>query len=89
MIGLGETDEEVIEAMRDLREAGVEILTVGQYLRPTKKQLEVEEYSSMERFKLFEEKGYEIGFSFVASGPLVRTSYRAAEGYIKMRDKHD
>ena len=89
MIGLGETDEEVIEAMRDLKEAGVEILTVGQYLRPTKKQLEVKEYSSMERFKFFEEKGYEMGFSFVASGPLVRTSYRAAEGYIKMRDKHD
>ncbi len=89
MIGLGETDEEVIETMNDLRGAGVEILTVGQYLRPTKKQLEVKEYSSMDRFKFFEKKGYEIGFSFVASGPLVRTSYRAAEGYIKMRDKHD
>ena len=89
MIGLGETDEEVIETMNDLRGAGVEILTVGQYLRPTKKQLEVKEYSSMDRFKFFEKKGYETGFSFVASGPLVRTSYRAAEGYIKMRDKHD
>ena len=89
MIGLGETDEEVIEAMKDLRQSGVEILTVGQYLRPSKKQLEVKEYSPIERFKSFEDKGYDMGFSFVASGPLVRTSYRAAEGYIKMRDKHD
>lgn len=89
MIGLGETDGEVIDAMKDLRNAGVEILTVGQYLRPSKKQLEVKEYSSMERFKSFEEKGYELGFSFVASGPLVRTSYRAAEGFIKMRGKND
>jgi len=87
MVGLGETDEEVEETMMDLRNAGVEILTVGQYLRPTKKQLEVVEYSPMSRFKHFEEAGYKMGFSFVASGPLVRTSYRAAEGYIKMRDK--
>ena len=89
MVGLGETDEEVENTMKDLRNTGVEILTVGQYLRPTKKQLEVKEYSPMSRFKHFEEIGYEMGFSFVASGPLVRTSYRAAEGYIKMRDKHD
>jgi len=87
MVGLGETDEEVEETMMDLRNAGVEILTVGQYLRPTKKQLAVVEYSPMSRFKHFEEAGYKMGFSFVASGPLVRTSYRAAEGYIKMRDK--
>ncbi len=89
MIGLGETDEEVLETMKDLRSAGVDILTIGQYLRPTKKQLEVKEYSSMERFKFFEEKGYENGFSYVASGPLVRTSYKAAEAYIKMSDKND
>ncbi len=89
MIGLGETDSEVLDTMKDLRNAGVDILTVGQYLRPTKKQLAVIEYSSMGRFKFLEEKGYEMGFSFVASGPLVRTSYKAAEGYIKMRDKYD
>ncbi len=89
MIGLGETDREVLETMKDLRSAGVDILTIGQYLRPTKKQLEVKEYSSMERFKFFEEKGYENGFSYVASGPLVRTSYKAAEAYIKMSDKND
>ncbi len=83
MIGLGETDDEVLETMRDLRNVGVNILTVGQYLRPTKKQLEVVEYSSMERFKFFEEKGYEYGFDYVASGPLVRTSYKAAEAYVK------
>ena len=74
MVGLGETDEEVEETMMDLRNAGVEILTVGQYLRPTKKQLAVVEYSPMSRFKHFEEAGYKMGFSFVASGPLVRTS---------------
>ncbi len=83
MIGLGETDDEVLETMRDLRNSGVNILTVGQYLRPTKKQLEVVEYCSMDRFRFFEEKGYEYGFDYVASGPLVRTSYKAAEAYIK------
>ncbi|MEM0139998.1 MAG: lipoyl synthase [Ferroplasma sp.] len=89
MIGLGETDDEVLDTMGDLRKAGVDILTVGQYLRPSKKQLAVVEYSPMERFKFFEKKGYEAGFSFVASGPLVRTSYKAAEGYIKMRGIND
>jgi len=89
MVGLGETDNEVIETMKNLRKSGVNILTIGQYLRPTKKQLEVKEYSSMERFKFFEEKGYENGFSYVASGPLVRTSYKAAEAYIKIGDKND
>ncbi len=85
MLGLGETDEEVIEAMNDLRNAGVDILTIGQYLRPSKMQIPVVEYSSMDRFKALEKKGYELGFSFVASGPLVRTSYRAAEAWIMRR----
>ncbi|WP_337860594.1 lipoyl synthase [Ferroplasma sp.] len=89
MVGLGETDIEVEKTMKDLRNAGVDILTIGQYLRPTKKQLEVKEYSPMSRFKYFEEAGYKMGFSFVASGPLVRTSYKAAEGYVKMRGKYD
>ncbi len=89
MLGLGETDDEVIETLRDLHDAGVEIVTIGQYLRPTKKQLEVVEYCSMDRFKMLEEKAYEIGFSFVASGPLVRTSYKAAEAFIKGGFKND
>ncbi|MCL4451753.1 MAG: lipoyl synthase [Candidatus Thermoplasmatota archaeon] len=85
MLGLGETDEEVAETFMDLRKAGVDIVTLGQYLRPSRMQLEVVEYSPMSRFKMFESMGYEMGFQFVASGPLVRSSYRAAEAWIKRR----
>lgn len=79
MVGLGESDEEVIETMKDLRSVDVSILTVGQYLRPSKEQLPVIEYSRPRRFERFREIGYGLGFQFVASGPLVRTSYKAAE----------
>ena len=89
MLGLGEKDEEVIEAMRDLRNAGVDIITIGQYLRPSRKQMEVVEYCSSERFASFEKTGFKMGFSFVASGPLVRTSYRAAEAWAKGRFLND
>ena len=89
MLGLGEKDEEVIEAMRDLRNAGVDIITIGQYLRPSRKQMEVVEYCSSERFSSFEKTGFKMGFSFVASGPLVRTSYRAAEAWAKGRFLND
>ncbi|MHB8360504.1 MAG: lipoyl synthase [Thermoplasmataceae archaeon] len=85
MLGHGETDQEVEQSMNDLRDAGVDILTIGQYLRPSKKQIEVTEYCSMERFKMFEKMGYKKGFSFVASGPLVRTSYKAAEAWASRR----
>ena len=85
MLGLGETDEEVAESFMDLRKAGVDIVTLGQYLRPSRMQLEVVEYSPMSRFKMFESMGYDMGFQFVASGPLVRSSYRAAEAWIKRR----
>ena len=85
MLGHGETDEEVLSTMNDLRDAGVDVLTVGQYLRPSKMQIEVFEYCTSERFKKFEAMGYELGFSFVASGPLVRTSYRAAEAWTRRR----
>ncbi|MHB1507236.1 MAG: lipoyl synthase [Cuniculiplasma sp.] len=81
MLGHGETDKEVFEAMDDLLDARVDILTVGQYLRPSKKQLPVTEYNSMERFRNIEIVGKEKGFKFVASGPLVRTSYRAFEAW--------
>ena len=89
MIGLGERDDEVIETMKDLRDAGVDILTIGQYLRPSRKQMEVVEYCSSERFASFEKTGIKMGFSFVASGPLVRTSYRAAEAWAKGRFLND
>ncbi|MHB1888380.1 MAG: lipoyl synthase [Thermoplasmataceae archaeon] len=85
MLGHGELDREVEKTMDDLRGAGVDILTIGQYLRPSRKQIEVTEYCSKERFKMFENIGYEKGFSFVASGPLVRTSYRAAEAWASRR----
>ncbi len=85
MLGLGETDDEVMETMADAHGAGVDILTIGQYLRPSRLQVEVADYSSVARFKKFEKLGYEMGFSFVASGPLVRTSYRAAEAWAQRR----
>lgn len=83
MIGLGEKDDEIVEAMKDIKDVGCEILTIGQYLRPTRKNLPVEKYYTPEEFKKFEETGYEIGFKFVASGVFVRSSYKAKEGYLK------
>ena len=83
MLGLGEKDEEVIKAMRDLRSVGVDILTIGQYLQPTKHHLPVVEYVTPEKFEWFKEIGVKLGFLYVASGPLVRSSYRAGEYFIK------
>ncbi|MGP6294279.1 lipoyl synthase [Caldiplasma sukawensis] len=83
MLGHGETEEEVEEAMDDLRKVGVDILTIGQYLRPSKKQLPVTEYKSAEVYKQLYITGKRKGFKFVASGPLVRTSYRAFEAWIE------
>ena len=83
MVGLGETEAEVEEAMRDLRGAGVEILTLGQYLRPSAWHLPVVEYLSPERFRAYQEAGRRHGFRYVASGPLVRSSYRAGELFLK------
>jgi len=77
MLGLGETDEEVLETMEDLRAARVDILTIGQYLQPTPKHAPVIEFVTPEKFKFYEEKGLEMGFRFVESGPLVRSSYHA------------
>jgi lipoic acid synthetase len=77
MLGLGETKEEVIEAMRELREADVDIITLGQYLQPTKRHLPVVEFITPEVFKELKEIGLEMGFKFVESGPLVRSSYHA------------
>ncbi|NIK72913.1 lipoic acid synthetase [Thermonema lapsum] len=77
MVGLGETDEEVFEIMDDLLECGVDILTIGQYLQPTKMHLEVVEYVHPDKFKMYEEVGLKKGFKYVESGPLVRSSYHA------------
>lgn len=83
MVGLGETVEEMKETMRDLRDAGVDALTVGQYLRPTLKHLPVREFVVPERFVAYERMARGMGFGMVASGPLVRSSYRAGELYLE------
>jgi lipoyl synthase len=82
MVGLGEREDEVLEAMVDLRGARVDIVTVGQYLRPTPKHAAVERYVTPEEFARYERAGREMGFQFVASGPLVRSSYHAAEAFV-------
>ncbi|KGQ22789.2 lipoyl synthase [Thermus filiformis] len=87
MLGLGEREEEVLEAMRDLRAVGVDILTLGQYLRPTPAHLPVERYVTPEEFKKYEAWGYEMGFREVFSGPLVRSSYRADRVFLEAKAK--
>jgi lipoic acid synthetase len=77
MVGLGETEEEVNEILDDLKAVGVDVVTIGQYLQPTKMHLEVAEFITPETFKKYEELGYAKGFNFVESGPLVRSSYHA------------
>ena len=82
-IGHGETEAEVIEAMLLLRELDVDFLTLGQYLRPSENHLEVKEFVHPEVFARYEERGKAMGFKYVASGPLVRSSYKAGEYYIR------
>ena len=77
MLGLGETEEEVLETMDDLVKAGVSIMTLGQYLQPTKKHLEVVEFITPEKFNYYKEIGLKKGLKYVESGPLVRSSYHA------------
>jgi lipoic acid synthetase len=86
MVGLGETEEEVIEVMKDLRDIDCDMMTIGQYLRPSHKHIEVAEYVTPEQFKRYEEIGYKLGFKHVASGPLVRSSYHADVGLSLARD---
>ncbi|CAH0721400.1 unnamed protein product, partial [Brenthis ino] len=82
MLGLGETDEQVEQTMRDLKSVGVDCLTLGQYMQPTKRHLKVHEYVTPAKFKEWEDLGNEMGFLYTASGPLVRSSYRAGEFFI-------
>ena len=79
MVGLGETDEEVLEVMKDLREFGVSMLTIGQYLAPNKYHIPVKRYVSPETFSWFAEKAKEMGFLSYFSRPLIRSSYGALE----------
>jgi lipoic acid synthetase len=77
MVGLGETVEEVFAVMRDLRDARVDIVTIGQYLRPTAKHLPVQRYYTPEEYAAFREEGRRLGIGHVEAGPLVRSSYHA------------
>jgi lipoic acid synthetase len=83
MLGLGETAEELTEAFSDLRRHEVDVLTLGQYLRPSMKHLPVERYYSPEEFKNLEEEARNAGFLYAASGPMVRSSYKAAELFLE------
>lgn len=83
MLGLGETDEQVRATMSDLRHAGVGVVTLGQYLQPTPQHLPVSEYVHPDKFDEWAAVGRELGFLYVASGPLVRSSYRAGEFFVK------
>ena len=83
MLGLGETEDEVLTTMKDLRDAGVSVLTFGQYLRPTDWHLPVERWITPEEFDDWRKAGEEMGFAYVASGPLVRSSYKAGEYFIE------
>ena len=77
MVGLGESDEEVVEAMREIRRAGVDMITLGQYLQPSYKHLAVDRFPEPTQFADWDRIARELGFRAVASGPLVRSSYRA------------
>ncbi|XP_028902608.1 lipoyl synthase, mitochondrial [Ornithorhynchus anatinus] len=83
MLGLGETDEQVYSTLKALREADVDCLTLGQYMQPTRRHLKVEEYITPAKFKHWEKVGEELGFHYTASGPLVRSSYKAGEFFLK------
>ena len=83
MLGFGESKKEVLQTMNDLRGVGVDFFTLGQYLRPTKHQLEVNEYVLPSVFDFYRDEGLKMGFRYVASGPLVRSSYKAAEFFLR------
>jgi len=91
MVGMGETVEEVLTVMADLREVDVDILTVGQYLQPTRRHLPIARYYTPEEFELFRERGLEMGFRWVESGPLVRSSFHAEAqmGLLRKGDRGD
>ena len=85
MLGVGEKPEEILKSFWDLRRIGVDILTLGQYLQPSPRHLPVVDYVAPERFDEYRRWGEKVGFAFVASGPLVRSSYRAGEHFLKSR----
>ncbi|KAF2716642.1 Lipoyl synthase [Polychaeton citri CBS 116435] len=93
MLGFGETDAQIEQTLKDLRAVDVDVVTFGQYMRPTKKHMKVEEYVSPARFEMWRQRALDLGFLYCASGPLVRSSYKAGEAFIenvlKKRAKHN
>jgi lipoyl synthase len=91
MLGLGETEEDVMTTLQDLRAIDVDVVTFGQYLQPTKRHLPVKQYVTPEDFDKWQEKAEAMGFKYVASGPLVRSSYKAGEFFLKnyLREQKD
>lgn len=83
MLGLGETDDQVLQTLRDLRQANCDVVTFGQYMRPTKRHMKVVEYINPQKFDYWKERALEMGFLYCASGPLVRSSYKAGEAFIE------
>jgi len=83
MLGLGETEEELWETLRELRKVDVDVVTFGQYMRPTKRHINVERYVTPEEFELWRQRAMDMGFLYCASGPLVRSSYKAGEAFIE------
>ena len=83
MLGLGETKEEVVETMQNLRDSYVDVITIGQYLQPSKKHLQVQRFVHPDEFKDLREIGYQMGFDYVESGPLVRSSYHSEKHVIQ------
>lgn len=83
MLGFGETDDQIRQTLKDLREVGCDVVTFGQYMRPTKRHMKVVEYVTPEKFDYWRDVALEMGFLYVASGPLVRSSYKAGEAFIE------
>lgn len=83
MLGVGETDEQLEDALRKLRAVNVDVVTFGQYMRPTKRHMAVHEYVTPDRFELWRQRALDMGFLYCASGPLVRSSYKAGEAFIE------
>ncbi|KAI1405208.1 Lipoyl synthase [Hypoxylon fuscum] len=83
MLGLGEQEQELMDALKELRSVDVDVVTFGQYMRPTKRHLQVEKYVTPEEFEMWRQRALDMGFLYVASGPLVRSSYKAGEAFIE------
>ncbi|XP_058770556.1 lipoyl synthase 1, mitochondrial-like [Vicia villosa] len=89
ILGCGETPDQIVKAMEKVRVAGVDVMTFGQYMRPSKRHMPVSEYITHEAFEKYQTLGMEMGFRYVASGPMVRSSYKAGEFYIKSMIESD